>query len=81
MTKETMAYMRDKVNNAQYILKEINDIDRACEVINSSEFSYIGMEFGEGSERVRFAFYGDRAALKKVLDDRLKELHRQFDEL
>ena len=81
MTRETLYYLREKINAAERILQEKQTIDRMIEKITASDFTSIQMLVGEGGSMVKLRFAGDRKKLVEILERRREELLKKYEDL
>ena len=81
MTGETLSYLREKIDDAERILREKQQLDDFIKRLSESDWAPIVMLINNSGKDIRLRFSGDRKKLVEILERRRDELLKKYEDL
>ena len=81
MTGETLSYLREKIDDAERILREKQQLDDFIKRLSESDWAPIVMLINNRGKDIRLRFSGDRKKLVEILERRREELLKKYEDL
>ncbi len=81
MTGETLSYLREKIDDAERILREKQQLDDFIKRLSESDWAPIVMLINNSGKDIRLRFSGDRKKLVEILERRREELLKKYEDL
>ena len=81
MTGETLSYLREKIDDAERILREKQQLDDFIKRLSESDWAPIVMLINNSGKDIRLRFLGDRKKLVEILERRRDELLKRYEDL